>query len=69
MKLREKRKKRKKRRRSFPLLEGADECSAVGCDVLTLYFTNCTSAPSRGFRLVLPLNGRHEILLSFSSKE
>ncbi|EYB80795.1 hypothetical protein Y032_0400g766 [Ancylostoma ceylanicum] len=25
------------------------------CDVLTLYFTTLTSAPSRGFRLVLPL--------------
>ncbi|EYC39059.1 hypothetical protein Y032_0679g1464 [Ancylostoma ceylanicum] len=31
-------------------------CSSHICDVLTLYFTTHTSAPSRGFRLVLPLN-------------
>ncbi|EYB84065.1 hypothetical protein Y032_0323g2480 [Ancylostoma ceylanicum] len=30
-------------------------CFSHICDVLTLYFTTRTSAPSRGFELVLPL--------------
>ena len=34
-------------------------CSFHIYDVMSLYFTTRTSAPSRGFPRVLPLNGRH----------
>ncbi|EYB96066.1 hypothetical protein Y032_0154g3019 [Ancylostoma ceylanicum] len=41
-------------------------CSSHTCDVLTLYFTNHTSAPSRGFRLMLPLTEPEAQLLFLS---
>ncbi|EYC28671.1 hypothetical protein Y032_0007g3349 [Ancylostoma ceylanicum] len=44
-------------------------CSSHTSDVLTLHFTTHTSAPSQGFRLVLPLNRQKRIFTAYSFSE